>query len=98
MPVEQMPACDYSVIVSRAEDRPQVGIWPLSLSSPLPTVPIPVRAPDQDVELDLQRALHQTYDASGYHNHIYRSQMHPPLDEDRAMWAATLLRQHGVQL
>ena len=31
LPVESLPACDYCVLISRYEDRPQVGLWPIAL-------------------------------------------------------------------
>ena len=44
MPAEDLPECDYCVIVSRAELRPTAGVWPIHLREPLPTIPIPLRA------------------------------------------------------
>ena len=52
-----LPACDYYVLVSRYEDRPRLGMWPLSLHDRLPIIPIPLTAPDADVRLDLQAVL-----------------------------------------
>lgn len=31
MPVEDLPDCDYCIVVSRVEKRPDVGIWPIRL-------------------------------------------------------------------
>ena len=45
MPVEGLPACDCYVQVSRVEERPSVGLWPIMLRDPLPTIPIPLLAP-----------------------------------------------------
>ena len=42
-PVGEMPECDYVVMVSRSYERPRVELWPLALSDPLPTIPIPLR-------------------------------------------------------
>jgi hypothetical protein len=42
MPLEAAPASDYCVMVSRYEDRPDVGYWPIGLRDPLPTIPIPL--------------------------------------------------------
>jgi hypothetical protein len=66
MPVEGFPDCDYAIILSRVEDRPQAGIWPVRLRDPLPNIPIPLRAGDRDAVLDLQAALHQVYDEACY--------------------------------
>ncbi len=37
--------------------RPRVGIWSLQLTAPLLAVPILLRAPDPDAQLDLQTGL-----------------------------------------
>src|SRR5262245_40164334 len=46
MPVEPPPEGDYRVVVSRYEDRPRVGVWPVRLRERLPLIPIPLRDPD----------------------------------------------------
>jgi len=90
MPVEKLPACDYCVLVSRCEERPRVGIWPLGLRDRLPTIPVPLLAPDPDARLALQSALHQVYDSAGYASHIYSNPPEPPLAESDAAWAGEL--------
>jgi hypothetical protein len=90
MPVDDLPTCDYCVLVSRCEERPRVGIWPLGLRDPLPMIPIPLRDPDPDAGLDLQSALHHVYDSAGYANHIYSNPPEPPLAENDAAWAGQL--------
>src|SRR5262249_39497376 len=42
----ESPACDYYVMVSRDQDRPRHGFWPIGLRDPLPVIPIPLKAPD----------------------------------------------------
>lgn len=90
-PVDDPPACDYRVLVSRAEERPRVGIWPLRLTDRLPVVPIPLRAPDPDAELDLQTTLHEIYDKARYQTYIYDSQPDPPLTPGEEAWTRELL-------
>jgi hypothetical protein len=91
LPLEDLPDCDYCVLVSRTEERPQVGIWPLRLRERLPIIPIPLRAPDADARLDLQEALNRLYDAAGYVDYIYTGAPQPPLHPDDAAWARQLL-------
>ncbi len=43
MPSEDRPACAYSVAVSRNDERPRAGFWPIGLRDPLPAIPIPLR-------------------------------------------------------
>jgi hypothetical protein len=91
MPVEGLPDCDYCILVSRVEKRPDVGIWPVRLRERLPIIPIPLRSPDADARLDLQEALNRLYDAAGYEDYIYTGAPPPPLHPDDAAWARQFL-------
>lgn len=91
LPLDDPPDCDYCILVSRAEERPRIGIWPLRLREKLPEIPIPLRAPDSDARLDLQEALNRLYDAAGYEDYIYSGSPQPPLPPDDAAWARQFL-------
>jgi hypothetical protein len=90
MPVEEPPQCDYLILVSRAENRPAVQLWPLMLRQPLPTIPVPLRD-QQEAQLDLQAVLHRVYDSAGYADYIYKRNSEPALRPDDAEWAATFI-------
>jgi hypothetical protein len=90
MPVEHLPACDYLLFASRAETRPQVGLWPCRLREPLPPLRVPLRAMTS-CELDLQSLLHQVYDEAGYEDYLYATPIDPPLSPADAAWAAELV-------
>jgi hypothetical protein len=87
LPLTDLPECDYYALVSRVEDRPRAGVWPIRLRDRLPVIPIPLRAPDPDAQLDLQAALDRIYDAAGYRFYIYQGQPQPRLAPDDAAWA-----------
>ena len=87
LPVEGLTECDYCVLVSRYEDRPRVGLWPLRLRERLPHLPIPLRSPSECAHLDLQLALHRVFDSAGYNDYIYSGVPEPPLSKDDAAWA-----------
>jgi len=91
LPFEEVPECDYYVMVSRAEKRPSADIWPLKLREPLPTVPIPLRSGAPDAQLDLQAVLHRIHDAAGYEDYIYTGQPQPPLQPEDAAWSEQLI-------
>ena len=91
VPAEKRPACDYSVLVSRAEDRLRAGFWPIGLRERLPVVPIPLRSPDDPARVDLQAAVDRVYDDAGYAHFIYARDPEPPLTPDQADWARTFL-------
>lgn len=89
MPSEERPACAYSVMVSRAEDRPEAGFWAVGLRDPLPMVPVPLRSGHADARLDLQALLHRVYDAAGYRLYIYEGA--PGLSGDDLEWVRRLV-------
>ncbi|WP_165229566.1 DUF4058 family protein [Aquisphaera insulae] len=95
MPGEDLPRCTYSVLVSRADDRPAAGFWPLGLADRLPVIPIPLRPPHADASLDLQGLLDRVYDEAGYEYDVYGGPPAPPLSAEEAAWAAPFLAAIG---
>ncbi len=91
LPVEELPPCDYCILVSQVEGRPDVGIWPLSLREPLPAVPVPLRPHDPPARLDLKRILDFVYDQAGYEDYLYRTPPRPRLSAADARWARQFL-------
>ena len=91
MPAEGRPECTYSVLVSRADRRPQADFWPFGLRDPLPTVPVPLRPGDGNARLDLRAILDRVYDESGYEDFIYQRDPDPPLTGDDDAWALSFL-------
>lgn len=95
MPAENRPECDYSVLVSRAESRSPAAFWPIRLRDRLPAIPIPLRAPGEACRVDLQEALHRTYDGPGYEHFIYAGTPEPPLSAADAEWTAGFVPRAG---
>jgi hypothetical protein len=90
MPADGMPAADYCVLVSRPDERPEVGLWPFGVRDPFPQLAVPL--PDRTGEplLDLRPAFDQAYDGGGYRLDAYRTPPDPPLAAADAAWAAAL--------
>lgn len=93
MPMEPRRPCDYSVLVSRAEAWPRAGFWAIGLRDRLPIIPVPLRAPDGDAQLDIQDVLHHVCDASGYGDYIYEGTPDPPLSVEDQAWAESFVPQ-----
>ncbi|MFO0960616.1 MAG: DUF4058 family protein [Isosphaeraceae bacterium] len=89
------PHSTYSVLVSRAGQRPRAGLWPIGLRDRLPVVPVPLMAPDPDARLDLQAALDRVYDAYGYEDFLYDNQPDPPMTPFEEAWAREILPRIG---
>jgi hypothetical protein len=87
MPGEERPACSYSVVVSRVEERPQAGLWPIGLRGRLPVIPLPLRDPHPDATLDLQELLNRIYDNHECKYDIYDGPRPPQLGAEEAAWA-----------
>jgi hypothetical protein len=93
-----LPAASYFIFLSRAERRPITEIWPISLKTLLPVVPIPLLYGDRDVALDMQQVFTTTYDLLGYDLAVdYTRPPEIPLSKADAAWAEALLRTAGLR-
>jgi hypothetical protein len=95
MPIEDPPACDYMVMVSRYVERPRTGLWPIMLRERLPEIAIPLRNGDSDATLDLQRLLHDVYDGAGCEYYIYGGRPEPPLLPEDTKWATAIIAERS---
>lgn len=77
LPHTNLPKSAYRVSLVRAGSN-QIYAWTLALPDPLPVVPIPLRAPDADVTLDLGLALRTIYDRAAYDLSIDYNELPPP--------------------
>jgi hypothetical protein len=91
VPVAPAP---YYVLLSRADCRPNVAVWPIQLPESLPVLPVPLLEPDPDVPLDLGAAVASVYERGAYEAQIdYGSPPPPPpLSPAEAEWVDHLLR------
>lgn len=94
-----LPDNPYFVLLSRAERRPQIEVWLLTLRAAIPVVAVPLRRPDPDVALDLTSALRQSYQNARYERRIdYHAPPPPPfLASEDAAWLDSHLRQRGLR-
>lgn len=92
-PLEKpVPEAPYYVLLSRANRRPRVEVWPLQLGEHLPVLPVPLFEPDPDVPLDLGAAVAQVYERGAYGAQIdYRQPPPPPhLNDEQSALVASL--------
>ena len=89
-------SADYYILVSRAEEFPQVRIWALTVRDPLPTIPIPLKAKDSDISVSLRSSLDGAYDEARYDREIdYTQPPDPPLRKPDAEWAVEYLKKQA---
>jgi Protein of unknown function (DUF4058) len=91
MPDANRPDCTYSVVVSRPEDRPRCGFWPIGLKERLPEIPVPLRRDDGEARIDLQEVLNHVYDVFGYEDFVYSGTPDPALSPEDARWSREVL-------
>lgn len=86
----ELPPTDYYAYLSRFTHRPLTDVWAIGLRDRLPVLPVPLLPPDEDVRLDLQRAVDACYDLVRYERLLdYRAAPPPPpLSEADAAWLA----------
>lgn len=83
---------DYYLLVSRAEERPLLRIWPIAVRDELPPVPVPLDPGEPEVLLDVRDAMGRVYDDGRYAEQLdYSKPPAPPLREPDATWARDLL-------
>jgi hypothetical protein len=94
LPMERpLPPGDLFALVARAERRPDCDVFAWTIRQPLPTIPIPLLAPDPDLLVNLAPLFASVYEQALYARSIdYRAPLSIPLaPEDRA-WAEELAR------
>lgn len=57
---------DYATVVNRAGPERISEIWRSALNEPLPSIPIPLRYPDKDIVLDINRVIELIYTRYGF--------------------------------
>lgn len=94
---EHIPPTPYLAVLMRAR-RVRAEVWPISLRERLPVLPIPLRAPDSDVPLDLQLAFDTIYDEARYDLTIAYDAPppEPTLSDEDAAWVMERLQQWKV--
>ena len=87
------PDTPYCISLSRADERPYISVWPISLNSRLPTIPVPLDLGDPDAVLPLGQIVASVYERGGYDTQIdYRQPVPPPvLGEEETAWVDELL-------
>jgi hypothetical protein len=90
---DELPKGHYYAFVSRAERRflSDTSTW--SIRDPLPTIPIPLMAPDPDIPLDLAAIFQTVYQRARYERSVnYKAPLRLPLNPEDRAWAEAIAR------
>jgi len=84
----------YRILVSRAENRPQADLYAVTVREPLPCFPLPLKAPEESVLVDLSEIFQGVYDRASYDLRIDYGEPPPPPPFSAAdqTWIEELLR------
>lgn len=96
LPVPPRGETLYRVTVWHARMNGRALLYFIMLRQRLPAIPIPLRATDEDVLLDLQPLLDRAYDGGRYNRTDYRRPLDPPLEGEDEAWAEQLLGERGT--
>jgi hypothetical protein len=92
-PPQQLPECDYLVLVARGNRRTDCQVYPCSVREPLPQIAVPLKPPDDDVQIELQEAFSIGFEHGAYAASIDYSR--PPiasLGEAELSWLKQIVR------
>ena len=82
---------DYRILCSRGDRRPTAELLLFSVRDPIPVFALPLRADDDEPNVDLGAILQRLYDVASYDLRIdYTREPVPPLEPNDARWAARL--------
>jgi len=85
--LDPWPNSPYTLLVCRQVNAPYCRVWPAHFRTRLPIIPVPLRYPDPDLNLDLQPLLDSIYDLGRYDQRIdYTRPLTPALPDDDAAW------------
>jgi hypothetical protein len=88
-----LPPGDGYYIVSRFEQRPDTQVYAWPMSYPLPTLPVPLRAPDPDLLINLGEVYSTAYDRGRFQRRIdYRGRTPPHLHGDEIRWVEDVVK------
>jgi Protein of unknown function (DUF4058) len=92
-PIEAVGKSEYYTLLKREDISEHFEVWYTGLRDPLPTIAVPLRAPDADAPLNLQVALETVYRRGGYAAAVDYDALSPapPLTPPDAAWVAACL-------
>jgi hypothetical protein len=86
-----LPTGDYFVFLSRADNRPNCEVYSWNVRQPLLTIPIPLKAPDADVSINLGKVFQVTFERGRYARSLsYGQPLPPPFCKEDSQWAMAL--------
>lgn len=91
-----LPPADYYYIVSRYEERPDCQVYSWLMAHELPTLPIPLRAPDTDIFVNLADVFNTAYERGRFQRRIdYSAKLIGNLSDSEKQWMMQQITKQG---
>ncbi len=97
MNVDERIKSDYRIIISRSDRRPKAELYAFNLAQEIPSIPLPLKAEDQEPLIPLQELLHSLYERGSYDLAInYQKRTLEDLSETDQTWINHLLQEQEL--
>jgi Protein of unknown function (DUF4058) len=95
LPFEKpLPAGDYCYFLSRSDQRPDCQVYAWNLPHALPSLPVPLRAPSNDIVIDYDAVFATAFGRGRFGRSIsYALPCPAPLTEASRSWVEEMVRQ-----
>ncbi|WNZ22390.1 DUF4058 family protein [Leptolyngbya sp. NK1-12] len=98
LPILGVARSDYRILISRSDRRPSAQLYAFSVRQRIPQFTVPLAAGDEEPVLDLQSIVERVYERGRYYLAIdYTQPAQPPLSEQDAIWATTIVQNYFNQ-
>jgi hypothetical protein len=87
-----LPQADYYYSIARAEQRPDGQVYAWRLCQPLQTLPVPLRRPDSDLQIDLGAVFATVYERAKFFRRVdYHGPIPPFVGEADRQWVEEMV-------
>ena len=92
-----LPPADYYYLLSRRGERPDCQVYSWTLEQSLPTLPVPLCAPDPDLSINLATVFTTAYDRGRFHRRLpYQGPLPALLPERTRGWVEALIAKSAM--
>ena len=89
-----LPPADYYYLLSRSEQRFDCQVYRINLAQPLPRLPVPLRPPHADLQIDLAQVFTTAYDRGRFRRRLaYHKPCPAPLRPEQRRWVDEIVVQ-----
>ncbi len=93
-----LPPADYYYLLSRSEQRFDCQVYYFNLAQPLPRLPVPLRPPHADLQIDLAQVFTTAYDRGRFGRRLaYHKPCPASLKPEQRRWVDEIVARSGIR-